>query len=105
MSLHQQQVHHTFVEGCFGCKASTIQLSAGDAAHKKEVSSKKWNAELDAYADARRQGIQPAGTNMTQIKAAVKASETIGRAYNAEIMPPAQAITKSHGDVFKEVGI
>jgi len=105
MSLHQQQVHPIFIEDCFGCKAATIQLNAGDAAHMKEVSSKKWDAELNAYADARKQGIQPAGTKMGQIKAAVEASETIGRAYNAEVMPPAQAITKSHGDVFKEVGI
>jgi hypothetical protein len=105
MSLHQQQVHPQYVEGCFGCKASTLQLSPGDAAHMKEVSSKKWDAELNAYSQARKQGIQPAGTKMSQIKAAVTASETIGRAYNAETMPPAQAITKSHAEAFKEVGI
>lgn len=97
--------HANYVEGCFGCKAQTLQLSTGDANSGKAMSNKKWNKELDAYSDARKQGIQPAGTNMTQIRAAEQASETLGRAYNAETMPPAQAITKAHGDVMKEVGM
>ena len=105
MTLHQRQVHPVFVEGCFGCKASTIQLNAGDAAHMKTMSSKKWDGELNAYAEARKQGIQPAGTSMQAIKDAVSASETLGRAYNAESMPPAKNITKQHGQVFSEVGI
>jgi hypothetical protein len=105
MSLHQQQVHPIFIEDCFGCKASTIQLSAGDADSNKAMSNRKWNGELDAYAEARRQGIQPAGTRMGQIKAAVEASDTIGRAYDAGTMPAAHQLTKSHGEVMKEVGI
>lgn len=27
MSLHQQQVHPDFVEGCFGCKVSTLAVT------------------------------------------------------------------------------
>jgi hypothetical protein len=82
MSLHRRTTHPEFVEGCFGCKVSTLQLSPGDAAHTKMVSSKKWDAELNAYANARAQGIQPDGTSMKKIEAAVKASENMGTAYD-----------------------
>ena len=82
MSLHRRTTHPEFVEGCFGCKVSTLQLSPGDAAHTKMVSSKKWDAELNAYASARAQGIQPDGTSMKKIEAAVKASENMGKAYD-----------------------
>lgn len=82
MSLHRQLVHPEFVEGCFGCKVGTLQMSPGDASHKKMVSSKKWDAELNAYASARAQGIQPDGTSMAKIQAAVKASDNIGKAYD-----------------------
>lgn len=47
------------------------------------TSQKKWDAELQAYRDARRQGIQPAGTKMHQIRAAVEASNEKGLAYDA----------------------
>jgi hypothetical protein len=86
-------------------RASNLQLNPGDAAANKMMPSKKWNSELDAYASARSQGIQPAGTQRHQIEAALKASETIGRAYDAGKMPPAQKLTKAHGQVMKEVGI
>lgn len=105
MTLHQRLTHPTFVEGCFGCKVGTLQLNAGDAASNREVSKAKWNAELDAYADARAQGIQPAGTRMGQIKAAIEASDTLGRAYDAGTMPKAEKITKSHANVMTEVGM
>ena len=45
---------------------------------------KAWDAELDAYAAARRQGIQPATTKMADINAAVEASQVLGSAFNAE---------------------
>jgi len=86
-------------------RASNLQLNAGDAAANKVMPAKKWNGELDAYASARSQGVQPAGTQRHQIEAALKASETIGRAYDAGTMPPAQKLTKAHGQVMKEVGI
>jgi hypothetical protein len=82
MSLHRRTTHPEFVEGCFGCKVSTLQMNPGDAAGNKIVSNKKWNAELNAYANARAQGIQPDGTSMKKIEAAVKASENMGTAYD-----------------------
>ncbi len=94
MSLHRQRTHPDYIEGCFGCKASTLELHPGDAAHMRVVSRKKWDAELNAYADARRQGIQPAGTSMKAIKDAHKASENLGKPYNGEKMAPAHRLAK-----------
>ncbi len=45
--------------------------------------AKKIDHELTSYADARRQGIQPAGTSKPQIDAAVQVSNQVGKAYNA----------------------
>ena len=68
---------------CFGCKARTLQLSPGDAAGNKGMSSKKWNAELNLYKSAREQGIQPAGTSTQQVQKAIDASNKVGKAYDA----------------------
>lgn len=46
-------------------------------------SQKKWDAELSAYRSARSQGIQPDGTTMDKIEAAVKFSDATGVAYGA----------------------
>jgi len=83
MSLHQKQTHPEYVEGCFGCKISTLELGVGDANSKVSMSTSKWDAELKAYKDARAQGIQPAGTSMKQIQKAVEISDKTGKAYGA----------------------
>lgn len=83
MTLHQRQVHPEYVEGCFGCKISTLELGVGDANSKVSMSTSKWDAELKAYKDARAQGIQPAGTSMKQIQKAVEISNKTGKAYGA----------------------
>ena len=94
MSLHRERVHPEFVEGCFGCKVSTVQLNAGDANSSKMVSGRKWNAEIDAYKQARAEGIQPAGTSMKAVEAARKASDTLGRAYDAGSMIAANRVNE-----------
>lgn len=99
------EAHPEYVEGCFGCKGLTLSMNAGDADSRKTMTNKKFNREIDAYKEARAQGIQPAGTSMQKIQEAVKASETLGRAYNAEKMPPANKITKKTAAIMKEVGI
>jgi len=38
----------------------------------------RWNAELKAYAAARAEGIQPAGTSMREIDAAKRAADARG---------------------------
>ena len=99
------EYHPEFVDGCFGCKGMSIQMNAGDADSRRVMPNKKFNAELDAYKEARAQGIQPNGTSMTKIQEAVKASETLGRAYDASKMPPAKHINKKSAAVMKELGV
>jgi len=48
------------------------------------TAQKKWDAELDAYREARRQGIQPDGTTMPKIQAALDASDRAGAAYGRD---------------------
>jgi hypothetical protein len=89
---------------CFGCKAKGLQLSTGDANGRAAMPKRKWEGELQAYRDARRQGIQPAGTTMEKIVAAEKASENLGRAYNAEKDPNARHIDKKTAKTINELG-
>jgi hypothetical protein len=89
---------------CFGCKAKGLQLSTGDANGRAAMPKRKWEGELEAYRNARRQGIQPAGTTMEKIVAAEQASENLGRAYNAEKDPNAKKIDKKTAQVMKELG-
>lgn len=99
------EAHPKYVEGCFGCKGLTLSMNAGDADSRKTMTNKKFNRELDAYKEARAQGIQPAGTTMNKIEEAVKASETLGRPYVAGKMPPAKHINKKSAEVMKELGV
>lgn len=82
-TLHQKLSHPEYVEGCFGCKIGGLQLSTGDANGRRTMSQKKWDKELDAYRDARKQGIQPAGTSMAKIQQALDVSDRIGRPFDA----------------------
>jgi hypothetical protein len=83
MSLHRKTKHPEFVEGCFGCKIATLELGTGDAGRPESMSQKKWTKELDAYASARKQGIQPAGTSLKQVQKAVDDSNKVGKAFDA----------------------
>jgi hypothetical protein len=87
---------------CFGCKAKGLQLNTGDAS--RDVSDKSWNDRLAFYRQARADGIQPNGTHPVQVEAAYKASETLGKAYNAEKMIRADKVTKGVGEVMKAIG-
>ena len=104
MSLHQRD-HPVFIEGCFGCKISTLGIGKGDASSEAAMPKHKWEGELQRYRDARKQGIQPAGTSMNKIIAAEKASENLGRAYNAEKDPNTKHINKKTATVMKELGV
>lgn len=46
---------------------------------------KKADRELEAYAAARKEGIQPQSTNRRHVEAAVKASDQAGQAYRADL--------------------
>lgn len=79
MSLHRERTHPQFVEGCFGCKAATLNLSNMHIrawAHSQEK-------ELNSYAEARKQGVQPRSTKTADIKRAMRISDSTGKAYQA----------------------
>ena len=80
-------------------------FSTGDAGRAESMTKKKWDAELNAYSDARRQGIQPAGTTMKAVNEAKQASDNLGSAFNAETMGAANAVTKSKAKLMKETGV
>lgn len=83
MSLHRERTHPEFVEGCFGCKALTVDLNPGEANSRLTMSSKKWDKELALYRSARAQGIQPEGTSAAKIRKAIDISNKTGIAYGA----------------------
>jgi hypothetical protein len=101
MSLHQRTKHPEYVEGCFGCKISTLELSPGDAA--KPASQKSLDSRLAFYRQAKADGIQPNGTHPVQVEAAYKASETLGKAYDGGTMTRADKVTKSVAEIMKAV--
>lgn len=85
MSLHQLIKHPEPVEGCFGCKVSTLQLNAGDA--KSAIinggqTQKAWDKELALYKQARAQGIQPDSTRTKDIQRAIDTSNKYGKPYD-----------------------
>lgn len=102
MNLHKIQKHPEYVEGCFGCKIGTLELGTGDAS--RDIADKKWTSELNEYRKARAEGIQPAGTTRRHVEEARKASETLGKAYDADSMPKTKDITKKSVEVMKQIG-
>ena len=94
--------HTACDEDCFGCKAKGLQLNTGDAG--RPIADKKWTSNLSFYKRAREQGIQPNGTHPVQVEAAYKASETLGKAYDAGTMGVrADKVTKSVAEIMKAV--
>jgi hypothetical protein len=83
MSLHRERTHPEYVEGCFGCKASTVDLNPGEASSRLTMSAKKWDNELALYRSARAQGIQPSSTKTKDIRNAIDISNKTGRAFGA----------------------
>lgn len=106
MSLHRETKHPEFVEGCFGCKIGTLQLSTGDASSRiiaSGTTQKKWDKELDLYRSARAQGVQPGSTKTKDIHKALEASEILNKPYDGGTMPKAAHINKKTVEVMKEI--
>ena len=80
-------------------------MNAGDADSRRAMPTKAFNKELDAYKQARAQGIQPNGTSMAKIQEAVRASEVLGKPYDGNKMAPAKSINKKTAAVMKELGV
>lgn len=65
-------------------RAKNIRVAYCQSASGKDATAqKKWDAELQAFRDANAQGIEPAGSSMRQIRAAVEASNATGEAFKA----------------------
>ena len=73
--------HETFGE-CIRGKGLRVAYcnSAGGSDY---TAQKRWDADLDAYKQARAQGIQPASTSRHAVDRAVALSEKTGQAYQA----------------------
>ena len=84
MTLHREREHPEFVEGCFGCKVGVIAVSTGAANSDFSMAPKAWDAELQAYRNARAQGIQPASTKMRDIQVAEEISNRSGKPFKAD---------------------
>jgi hypothetical protein len=102
--MRHRQDHPEDVEGCFGCKVLSLQMNPGDASSQKQTSNKKWDGELNAYREARDQGIQPAGTSMKKIQEARRASDVMGKAFDANTMGDSKIIQNNTVSKLKEVG-
>ena len=83
MSKHRREVHQEEVESCFGCKVSNLQLSVGAARNDGVMTAKAHDKELGSYYDALRQGIEPVSTRKKDIDAAVRLSNDMGTAFDA----------------------
>lgn len=84
MTLHQEREHPEFVEGCFACKVGVIAVNSGAANSGFTMTPKAWDAELQAYRNARAQGIQPSSTKMRDIQVAEEISNRSGKAFKAD---------------------
>jgi len=65
-------------------RASNLVFGTGDANSAASMPKKKFEAELQAYRDARKQGIQPTGTSMAKVRAAVDISNKVGKAFDGD---------------------
>lgn len=83
MSLHRR-THPQYVEGCFGCKASTLRIGYCGQGNQDLTAQKKWDQELDLYASAVKQGIQPDTTSRRSSQAALDWSDRTGKPYSEE---------------------
>lgn len=79
MAESEHSKHTTYVDGCFGCKAQTLELSTGDARSSRGMSNRMWNAEMTAYQSAVKEGLDPKTTNMADINAAKHAADKAGK--------------------------
>lgn len=74
------QDHSSYAE-CL--RAARVGIAAGESAPASIAQGKRWEKELTTYADARRQGIQPASTKQKDINAAVALSNKVDKPFDA----------------------
>lgn len=74
--------HRTYAE-CLRDKGVNTYLAAPSRG-LDGTKQKRWDAELDRYHQARREGIQPDGTTMPKVMEAIKLSDQAGAAYGRD---------------------
>lgn len=65
-------------------RAASLRVAFCGAGGLDATRQKNWDAELQAYRDARRQGIQPDSTKMPAIRRAERLSQEAGAAYGRD---------------------
>lgn len=84
------QNHRTYGE-CLRSKGVAVTgLESTNASFTREA-NKKWDADLDAYAAARADGIQPASTKREHVDAAVEVSQQLQIPFDASAPPAVKA--------------
>lgn len=82
--------NHSSYGACLRSKGVAVTgLESTNPSFTREA-TKSWDSELDAYAAARKQGIQPASTKREHIEAAVEVSQQLQVPFDASA-PPAVA--------------
>ena len=74
---------HSILCECFGCKAKTLKVAYSGIGGGDYTTQKRWDRNLEAYRQARAEGIQPKGTSEAAVKAAVRHSDKTGTAFKA----------------------
>jgi hypothetical protein len=74
--------HVSYAE-CLRSKNTTTYL-ASPSQGRDGTAQKKWDAELNRYYEARREGIRPDGTTMPKVMEAIKLSDRAGAAYGRD---------------------
>lgn len=73
---------HASYADCLRSKRSRVAY-CNTAGGQDYTAQKKWDRELEAYRDAKAEGLQPSGTKMHQITAAKAIADATGTAYKA----------------------
>jgi hypothetical protein len=76
------QDHRSYGE-CLRAKATKTYL-ASPSKGLDGTAQKRWDAELNRYREARRQGIRPDGTTMAKVIEAERLSDAAGAAYGRD---------------------
>ena len=84
----------------YGECARSATISIGSVASTQSEMFSNTKKELKDYRTARSYGIQPEATTSKKINEAIKATEVLGRPYNADSDPPASTITTKKAAAF-----
>ena len=106
--IHKRK-HPEYVEGCYGCKLTTVTLfdvETGDmrGTTKYRSSARKIQRDAEAYAGARKAGLRPEASTVEAVEKAERQAESEERALKKlgadsveQVMANAEADWKPYG--------